>query len=52
MTCPWETRDWVWAFLHDRKSEGGTMKRFTLTDDDTQECLAPEVRREMTAETV
>jgi transposase InsO family protein len=55
MICPWakhEDDDWVWAFLHDRKLEGGAMKWFTLTDDNTQECLALEVRGEMTAETV
>jgi hypothetical protein len=55
MTCPWakhEDDDWAWAFLHDRKLEGGAMKWFTLTDNNTQECLAPEVLREMTAETV
>jgi hypothetical protein len=55
MTCPWakhEDDDWVWAFLHDRKLEGGAMKWFTLTDDNTEECLGPEVRREMTPETV
>jgi hypothetical protein len=42
----------VSAFPHDRKSEVGAKKLFTLTDDNTQECLALEVLREMTAETV
>ena len=48
MICPWakhEADDLAWAFLRDRKSEGETMKCCTLTDDDTQECLALEVLR-------
>jgi hypothetical protein len=55
MICSWpkhEDDDRVWSFLHDQKLEGGAMKWFTLTDDNTQECLAPEGLREMKAETV
>ena len=43
---------WAWDFLHDRTSEGGPLKWFTLVDEYTRECLALEVRRGMTAKAV
>jgi putative transposase len=43
---------WAWDFLHDRTSDGGPLKWFTLVDEYTHECLALEVRRGMTAKAV
>jgi putative transposase len=43
---------WTWDFLHDRTSDGGPLKWFTLVDEYTRECLALEVRRGMTAKAV
>jgi putative transposase len=40
---------WTWDFLHDRTSDGGPLKWFTLVDEYTRECLALEVRRGMTS---
>jgi putative transposase len=40
---------WAWDFLHDRTTDGGPLKWFTLVDEYTRECLALEVRRGMTA---
>lgn len=51
---PAEHKDhvWAWDFLHDRTSDGGPLKWFTLVDEYTRECLALEVRRGMTAPAV
>jgi putative transposase len=43
---------WAWDFLHDRTTDGGPLKWFTLVDEYTRECLALEVRRGMTAQAV
>jgi transposase InsO family protein len=43
---------WAWDFLHDRTSDGGPLKWFTLVDEYTRECLALEVNRGMTARAV
>ena len=43
---------WAWDFLHDRTSDGRPLKWFTLVDEYTRECLAPEVGRGMTARAV
>ena len=43
---------WAWDFLHDRTTDGGALKWFTLVDEYTRECLALEVRRGMTARAV
>jgi putative transposase len=43
---------WAWDFLHDRTTDGGPLKWFTLVDEYTRECLALEVRRGMTARAV
>jgi putative transposase len=43
---------WTWDFLHDRTSDGGPLKWFTLVDEYTRECLALEVGRGMTAKAV
>src|SRR5205814_1623217 len=43
---------WSWDFLHDRTTDGGPLKWFTLVDEYTRECLALEVRRGMTAKAV
>jgi putative transposase len=51
---PAEHKDhvWAWDFLHDRTTDGRTLKWFTLVDEYTRECLALEVRRGMTAKAV
>jgi putative transposase len=51
---PAEHKDhvWSWDFLHDRTSDGRPLKWFTLVDEYTRECLALEVERRMTAQTV
>jgi putative transposase len=51
---PAEHKDhvWAWDFLHDRTSDGRSLKWFTLVDEYTRECLALEVRRGMTAREV
>jgi putative transposase len=51
---PAEHKDhvWAWDFLHDRTTDGGPLKWFTLVDEYTRECLALEVRRGMTAKAV
>jgi putative transposase len=51
---PAEYKDhvWSWDFLHDRTSDGRSLKWFTLVDEYTRECLALEVDRRMTAQTV
>ncbi len=51
---PAEHKDhvWAWDFLHDRTSDGGPLKWFTLVDEYTRECLALEVGRGMTAKEV
>jgi len=43
---------WAWDFLHDRTTDGGPLKWFTLVDEYTRECLALEVGRGMTAKAV
>ena len=43
---------WTWDFLHDRTSDGRSLKWFTLIDEYTRECLALEVNRGMTAKAV
>jgi transposase InsO family protein len=43
---------WAWDFLHDRTSDGRSLKWFTLVDEYTRECLALEVERGMTARAV
>ena len=43
---------WAWDFLHDRTTDGGPLKWFTLVDEYTRECVALEVRRGMTAKVV
>jgi len=43
---------WAWDFVHDRTTNGGPLKWFTLVDEYTRECLALEVRRGMTAQAV
>jgi putative transposase len=51
---PAEHKDhvWSWDFLHDRTSDGRPLKWFTLVDEYTRECVALEVERRMTAQTV
>jgi len=51
---PAEHKDhvWSWDFLHDRTSDGRSLKWFTLMDEYTRECLALEVDRRMTAQAV
>ena len=51
---PAEHKDhvWAWDFLHDRTTDGGPLKWFTLVDEYTRECLALEVGRGMTARAV
>jgi putative transposase len=51
---PAEYKDhvWAWDFMHDRTTNGGPLKWFTLVDEYTRECLALEVRRGMTARAV
>jgi putative transposase len=51
---PAEHKDhvWAWDFLHDRTTDGGPLKWFTLVDEYTRECLALEVRRGMPAKAV
>lgn len=51
---PAEYKDhvWAWDFLHDRTTDGGPLKWFTLVDEYTRECLALEVARGMTARAV
>ena len=51
---PAEHKDhvWTWDFLHDRTSDGRSLKWFTLIDEYTRECLALEVDRGMTAQAV
>jgi putative transposase len=51
---PAEHKDhvWSWDFVHDRTSDGRALKWFTLVDEYTRECLALEVERRMTAQTV
>jgi putative transposase len=51
---PAEHKDhvWAWDFLHDRTSDGRSLKWFTLVDEYTRECLALEVDRGMTAKAV
>src|SRR5581483_9951296 len=51
---PAEHKDhvWAWDFLHDRTTDGGPLKWFTLVDEYTRECLALEVGRGMTAKAV
>jgi putative transposase len=43
---------WAWDFLHDRTSDGRTLKWFTLVGEYTRECLALEVEWGMTAKAV
>jgi putative transposase len=51
---PAEHKDhvWAWDFLHDRSSDGRSLKWFTLVDEYTRECLALEVDRGMTSQAV
>jgi putative transposase len=51
---PAEYKDhvWAWDFLHDRTSDGRSLKWFTLVDEYTRECLALEVDRSMTSQAV
>jgi putative transposase len=51
---PAEHKDhvWAWDFLHDRTTDGGPLKWFTLVDEYTRECLALEAGRGMTARAV
>jgi putative transposase len=51
---PAESKDhvWSWDFVHDRTTDGGPLKWFTLVDEYTRECVALEVRRGMTAKAV
>jgi transposase InsO family protein len=51
---PAEHKDhvWAWDFVHDRTTDGGPLKWFTLVDEYTRECLALEVRRGLTAPAV
>jgi putative transposase len=43
---------WAWDFLHDRTTDGGPLKWFTLVGEFTRECLALAVGRGMTAKAV
>ena len=43
---------WAWDFLHDRTTDGRSLKWFTLVDEYTRECVALEVERGMTAQAV
>src|SRR5262245_1460226 len=40
---------WAWDFLHDRTSDGRSLKWFTVVDESTRECLVLEVRRRIPA---
>src|SRR3954462_166779 len=43
---------WTWDFIFDRTSDGRSLKRLSLIDEYTRECLALEARRGMTAEEI
>ncbi len=43
---------WCWDFIHDRTTTGQPLKWLAITDEYTRECLALEVARSITAETV
>jgi putative transposase len=43
---------WCWDFIHDRTLTGQPLKWLAITDEYTRECLALEVDRSITAETV
>jgi len=43
---------WCWDFIHDRTLTGQPLKWLAITDEFTRECLALEVARSITAETV
>ena len=43
---------WCWDFIHDRTLAGVPLKWLAITDEYTRECLALEVARSITAETV
>ena len=43
---------WCWDFIHDRTLTGQPLKWLAITDEYTRECLALEVARSITAETV
>jgi transposase InsO family protein len=43
---------WAWDFVHDRTSEGRTLKWLIVVDEYTRECLVLEVRRRLPAESV
>lgn len=43
---------WAWDFLHDRTSDGRSLKWLTVVDEYTRECLVLEVRRRIPAKAV
>lgn len=43
---------WAWDFIHDRTATGQPLKWLAITDEYTRECLALEVARSITADSV
>ena len=43
---------WTWDFIHDRTANGRSLKWFAITDEYTRECLALEVDRSITADSI
>jgi hypothetical protein len=43
---------WTWDFIHDRTSDGRSMKWLSIVDEYTRECLALEVERGITSQRV
>ncbi len=43
---------WTWDFIHDRTANGRPLKWFAITDEYTRECLALEVDRSITADSI
>jgi len=40
---------WTWDFIFDRTDNGGTLKRMTLLDEYTRQCLTIRVERQITS---
>jgi transposase InsO family protein len=43
---------WCWDFVFDRTSSGNSLKRFSIVDELTRECLALKVNRSIRSEDV
>jgi len=46
----WKNQVWAWDFVHDRTSDGRTLKWLTVVDEHTRECLALRVGRSIKAQ--